>query len=563
MSPSELQDAVAAQVQRAVRRVLNHLDRDPHSPTHGCFDRRFWGWKLVDMPEATYQRHIGVLAVLLREPTLPAAVAPEAELGAAVASGLRFAARIQHRNGAFDQAMPNEFSFGATAFLLDPLIDARELVIERPDLFGEAAGDLASADDMLYRAADFLCRHDEAHGHIANHLAGAALALDRAAALLGEPRFGARAESLLARVLERQSDEGWFLEYDGADPGYQTLCLYYLARLRQRQAAWPLAEPLRRAVEFLTWFAHPDGTFGGEYGSRRTALCYPGGLALLASEMPAAAALLRVTWRAAAMGVSVGLDEIDEGNLAPLLANWLLALAHPRGDADDHASYVLPFERDRAVRTFPDAGLVARGTAAYYAVLGVSNGGVLKVFDRTHHRLAYDDGGYVCRTEAGRWWTTQMTGGAQVLPADEDADEVEIEAPFYVMLRAVPSPWRMLVLRAMSLTLFRSVRAGNAVKALLVRLLMGGRRRAPLALRRRVRFGVDVVRVEDEVQVTGRLPRLAWLEHGRPFVAIHMASARYREPGRRMAGLLPAPRRLSVDALAQERVVSDRVVVAL
>ena len=26
---------------------------------------------------------------------------------------------------------------------------------------------------------------------------------------------------------EHQSEEGWFKEYDGADPGYQTLCLLF------------------------------------------------------------------------------------------------------------------------------------------------------------------------------------------------------------------------------------------------------------------------------------------------------------------------------------------------
>ena len=90
-----------------------------------------------------------------------------------------------------------------------------------------------------------------------------------------------------------QSGEGWFPEYEGSDPGYQTLCLYYLAKIYHLHPDSQLKTALERAVEFLSWFAHPDGTFGGEYGSRRTAIFYPGGLAILSREIPLAGRLVR------------------------------------------------------------------------------------------------------------------------------------------------------------------------------------------------------------------------------------------------------------------------------
>ena len=40
------------------QRLLSQLNRDPATSTTGCFDRRYWGWKLTDFPEATFQRNV-------------------------------------------------------------------------------------------------------------------------------------------------------------------------------------------------------------------------------------------------------------------------------------------------------------------------------------------------------------------------------------------------------------------------------------------------------------------------------------------------------------------------
>jgi hypothetical protein len=78
----------------------------------------------------------------------------------------------------------------------------------------------------------------------------------------------------------------------------------------------------------------------------------------------------------------------------------------------------------------------------------------------------------------------------------------------------------------MNLTVMRSIRLGNYIKKLLVDLLISAKRKAPLNLSRTVHFGEEAITVIDKVR--GRLP-MRWIEFGRPFVAIHMASARYFE----------------------------------
>jgi hypothetical protein len=513
-------DALRAQADVAALRALGEQDGGPYSPTAGCFDRRFWAWKLVDFPEATFQRLVLPLALLFRDPR--SRLHGRREVLAAVRAGLAYAARIQHANGSFDQAFPWEQSWGATAFLLYPLLEAARLV-------DEALGDheRQTIKRMARRAAAFLCEHDERHGTISNHLAGGALALSVAAARLGDARFQTRADALAERVLAWQSPEGWCLEYDGADPGYQTLCLDYLSDLAERHPSAALDAGLDRALGFLQWFAHPDGTFGGVYGSRRTSLVYLGGLARLAGRHPAAAALCEVLGSAIARGDAAGPATIDAGNLAPMLTSVVHAL--PRLNAGLPDAAVLPCRAPDARTDFPQAGLHVRGGRRYYAICGASNGGTLTIFAGEPRRLTIEDGGWVASLPDGTLATTQATDRHRSVRVNEDT--IEIDAPFVRMPSTLPTPARFLALRALNLTAMKNIAVGNWIKRRLVARLVSRGAAVPLRLVRRIAFEDAGVRVHDRIENPSGL-HLRWMAGGRPFSGIHMASAGYVQGAR-------------------------------
>lgn len=523
------------QVWKACRHLLSEQNRDPYAPAYGCFDRRYWGWKLADFPDATFQRNVYPLSWLLRNPDPDFSISSDI-LTEAVKAGLSYTSDIQHPNGSFDQAFPWEQSFGATAFLLHPLLEAYRAV--EPGCTVEFRGKIESS---LRRAAEFLCRHDELHGRISNHIAGAALSLLHCGNHFSEPRYRERAVSLLEELLENQSEEGWFPEYGGADPGYQTLCLHYLAGVNRLRPDERLRKALERSVEFLSWFAHPDGSFGGEYGSRRTAVFYPGGLAVLAPEIPLARTLLSYMMGSIAEGHTVTLDDVDAANIAPLLENYLTAVDMGSIDPEDGKT-LLPCQAGEARRDYTAAGIYARGTARYYALFGASNGGVLKVFDRRERKAIWNDGGYVGETAEGAYITTQVTDPNRSCTLTEDS--IGLETVFCLMPRSLPAPEAFLLLRLMNLTVMRSIRFGNWIKKRLVRLLMTGNQSTPFKLVRTVRFGSETITVRDRIMGHREL---RWLEYGRPFVAIHMASARYFEGASRNATW--APRRIDVNAL--------------
>ena len=493
--------------------LLGEINRDPTSSSYGCFDRRYWAWKLTDFPEATFQRNLSGLSWYLHQ------LRDENQgqfLVEVIKSGLKFTLKVQHPDGSFDQAYPHEHSFGATGFLLPDLINA---FLEIRSECGEL--EIESIAGGLRDAADFLVRSSEQHSLISNHLAGAALGLFKAGELFQENRYFEKARSTLSRILKSQSHEGWFPEYGGADPGYQTLCMHYLAQIYKLEPSAELKLALERSLDFLKYFAHPDGTFGGEYGSRRTEIYYPGGIALMADEFSDAAGLHDFMRTSIEAGNTVALADIDMGNTAPLLNSYILAADQKILKRKISA---LPFQVNSQNKDFPKAGIAIRSRQNYFLLLGASNGGVLKIFDKQSGRLLLDDCGVFGVTKGGKKITTQSTQIKNLLQTSDD--KLECNSSFYPIKDSLPNPLNYLALRLLNLTLMRIGFLNELMKKLMVRLLVKNESNLNLSRTRKIALSRQAVDVTDTFTNPGQV-QLQKLSQGFKFTSIHMASARY------------------------------------
>ena len=141
----------------------------------------------------------------------------------------------------------------------------------------------------------------------------------------GDQAAEKKINKLLQRILQNQSSEGWFREYSGADPGYQTLCTYYLVDAHIQQPSLNLLPALRKSIKFLWHFAQPDGSFGGLYGSRCTRFYFPSGILALANEIQKARALAAFMSNSVMNKTVVTLSSIDEPNLVPMFNSYCWA----------------------------------------------------------------------------------------------------------------------------------------------------------------------------------------------------------------------------------------------
>lgn len=502
-----------------IPRLLSRCDREPFSQTHGSFDRTYWCWKFSDFSGARFQESVYALAHLWSHEATGAPLAGHADILQWIRAGMAYWRRLQLADGSFNEAYPFEHSLAATAFTGFYVGEAYLLV--REHLPQE---DRRAMEAAFGRLGHWLCRNDETHGLLTNHLAAAAAALTAIHRITGDAAFGRRAGYFLDRIYRHQSPEGWYEEYGGADPGYQTHATFYLARVWQRTGDAQLLDSLRRATAFLAHCIHPDGTLGGEYASRNTEFYFPAGFEILAPACPEAASIALFMRPAVRRCQPVGLQAMDAYNFLPLLNNYLFADLAAK-DAPETAP-PLPCQA-RGSWQFPDAGLWIESTDRAFFIIGLSKGGVLKLFRRGpggEAQLAVSDCGWVAETRFGPVSSQSLTRpcGWNAQPG-----EILVATEFHRVNQRVIQPWQFIAFRLFCLTFGRWRTAALWLKSLLVKVLISRKRRVPLTLTRRLAWDEDGLRVEDEIRRTGSGLGVSALWTERKFSSIHMGSARY------------------------------------
>lgn len=503
-------------------RLLSLQDRELYSPTYGCFDRNYWQWKFVDFPGSRFQEAVFSLALLYSEQFDGNPYYQKDRMRLWASAGMRFWAGLSGRDGSFNEAYPNEHSFVATAFGLLSVAEAFSIL--RPELDDSDVGVIYEG---MVRAGDWLLSNEESHAFISNHVLGAAAALNELYAITGHDMYKSRAEYFVDAVLARQSPEGWFLEYTGADPGYLTQGIYYLARYWQKTKDAAILGALGRAVAFLAHFVHPDHTVGGEYGSRNTEFYFPAGQEILYDVIPMAAAVAEHMAEGIKKRTSAGLAAMDAYNFMPLFSNYLVShVESSRRKTVARTLPKLPFQKEGGfVAYFEHAKLAAIKKGGYYAVLGAGKGGVIKIYSTGRGELLYSNCGYKGVLKGGRAVSTQSQDDA-VVEHEAGTGLFNITGPLTGSRPRLFTPLGFVAFRLYNLTLCRFPLFARFIKRLIVNVLIFRREVLPGTYRRRVRFDRDRIAIEDEIALEGRMgiERMALMER---FTAVHMGSSKY------------------------------------
>lgn len=506
-------------VHREAVRVIGLMDRERFSPTCGCMDRTHWAWKFTDFPGARFQEGLCALSFLHATEFDGNQYYHCPKLLDWIAVGFDYWASIQYADGSFDEAYPYERSLAATAFTGFYLSEAWN--------FLDGCLPAATATRFkasLAKAADWLVRNDETHGFLSNHLAAAAAALYHAWRITGEERFEERSRYFVDRILAHQSSEGWYDEYGGADPGYQTHGSFYLARIWELSGDNRLLDSLARATAFQAHFVHPDGSLGGEYTSRNTQTYYPAAFEML-SRADGSARWIADTMRPSVeSSAAAGLAAVDAYNYFPLMNNCVFAAR-----AATHAEHMAakPTLPQSGAKQFPKAGLLKVEHGRYTLYVGLHKGGALKAFDRQRSRLIATDCGYIGRLTNGKLLSSQALDNDR--PIEIAENRITIRGSFYGIKKPVMKPIPFLCFRAFSLTAGRFKPISRWLKSLLVKVLIYRKRALDLRFVRTIDLRDDGFTVRDKIQ-GGIGPQIAELRWQDVFTTIHMGSSRYFVP---------------------------------
>lgn len=459
-----------------IPKLLTLLDRSPHSPTYGCFDRNFWHYRIIDFPSGMAQEFVWPLALAYSLASAENPYHGKAVLRDWTAAGIRYAARSAHRDGSCDDYFPYEKAGGAAAFSLLACLESYALVGLQDE----------SVVAFFRRRAQWLAHHEES-GRLSNHQALIVLCLLRLGSLTGEPAWREHALRRLDRLLAWQTEEGWFPEYEGCDPGYLTLTISLLAEVHRQEPLPALRQALDRAVAVAAEFLHPDGTYGGEYGSRNTLNFFPHGFERVGEWLPEA---LRVNDGFLA-GLAAGRQPCyaDDHILGHHAWSYLLAWR------DFQLQRPVPAPRPSGRRWLREAGILIDRSGRHELYLGLSKGGSFKLF--RDGQLLRSDTGVSLRVRDGSRLRTAVTHLVDAYHTEVSDDRIRVAGSMGWAKQSGMTTPRLLVLRLVMLLGGRF--HPDLVRKLLQKLLITTKRAAPFGFSRTLRRGHDGWQLTDEV----------------------------------------------------------------
>lgn len=362
---------------------------------------------------------------------------------------------------------------------------------------------------------DYLMKNKEQHAVISNHLATASAALFLWTELTGEKSESYK--EVLDLIYKNQSNEGWYKEYEGPDPGYQTLCTHYLSVIYNKTQDQKLKNSLKKSLAFLFYFIHPDGTIGGLYGSRNTEVYYPGGITSLTSISDQALHLALALNKGIEIGNAILPQDIDADNYIPLLNSYALAALNI-DKLKIKNDNLTPFYLKGETKNFKESGIELFSNQSYFSILNYKKGGTLKVFDLVNKVCEYDSGGvfYFHKKET---LTTQRFD-EQIVKGTSNS----FLAHLYFYKEQYPSLFQTIIIRLLAMSMFKFVFLVEYFKKLVVRFLMTNKSKSKINVKVRVKYLDKHIQVKlkfsDEVDQRK-------LIYDKKLKAIHMASSGY------------------------------------
>lgn len=469
-------ELLAREALAQIPKLLTLLDRNPHSPTYGCFDRNYWHYKIIDFPSGMAQEFVWPLALAYDTRIDNNPFYQRASVRDWVHAGIRFAARSAHNDGSCDDYFPFERASGAAAFSLLSCVESYKLVgLDDPE-----------ALRFFEHRADWLASHHEA-GRLSNHQALIALALEVTSSVLGRNKWEAAIAERLERVISWQHDEGWFDEYGGFDPGYDTLTIWALARLHENNPTPLIKQSIERAVSLSLQMIHPDGSYGGEYGSRNTYNFFPDAFEIVGRWLPDALAVNDLFLRALANRTPPCYS--DDHIIGHHCWNYLLAFRHfveprPMG---------FPKRANRLL--LEGAGILVdrRDEAELY--LALNKGGTFKLFRNA--ALVASDTQVSIRVGKGSEAKTAVAHLLDRYRCEVSDETIVIEGSMGWAKQELMTSWKLILLRSAMLSFGRFF--PNAIRSFLQARLISSKSLAPFSFKRTLTFSDGKWLVSDEV----------------------------------------------------------------
>lgn len=486
-----------------IPRLLGLLDKNPISPTYGCFDRNFWHYNVTDFPCARFQEATLTLTYLYLIDWQDNQYYNSEQILNWINAGIDFWCSIQRYNGSFDEWYPYESSFVATAFTTYAISEVLLLMGERIRNYNKVLNSLERSVNFLSRNVDYTACNQEA---------GCILGIFNFYLLTSEEKYKRIVERRLKNLSKLQTEEGWFPEYGGPDIGYLSLTVDYLSKLYIKSDSPLVKDMLDRAVDFLSYFVHPDGTFGGEYGSRNTKYIIPAGIELVSHWNNSAKYIRDMLRKSLREYKTIGPYNLDDRYLAYIGYTYLQASLVYKDDSEETITR-------KGDRFFPKSSIWIYSDENFYLVSNLKKGAVLRIVFKNKESLK--DSGVVLKIGKD-YYTAGWLNSQEEVYFERNNVRVERKAV------KIPS-YRMTILKNILLRIFqinfgRFENINRLIKKILRRMLISKQKLTSIRVERYIKLLNNKIEIEDIIEASKNIDRV-YVGMENPYVFI--PSSRY------------------------------------
>lgn len=465
------------QLNKHTGRLLSQIDRDPDSPTYGCFDRNFWNYKIRDFASIIQQQGILVLNVLYKYESIENIYYGNKTILNLILAGIDFWSESQLKTGAFNEYYPHESGFPPTAFSLY----AVALILKEHPQFQNDEHTKA-----INKAVKWLLNNPEkeASNQESAALAGIVVAKDLEGIVYDSKKLDKR----LNQFYESQHSEGWYNEYGGPDLGYLSVTIDSLWDIYRVSNDKRALEAARKAAAFIRQFITVSGDFPVMINSRNTDYIVPYGLLGFGSIDPIALSVAQLVIEKMKLSGSM-FHKTDDRYLTHYIGQSYfrsLLLSRKTLSGSDVPAY------------FPEkTSIYLKGCKIFIShnnkssiICSLNKGGILCIYEPSG--IIASDYGWRKKTgkkiAVSHWQNESYNCFCKI---DDEKTILTIEGRFSIHGYLRPSTIKHMVLRLMSFI------AGNRIIGRLKSILIFNQKEINLSFIRKVSIDAKQVKIED------------------------------------------------------------------
>lgn len=478
-------------------RILSQIDRDIDSPTYGCCDRNFWHYKIRDFSSAIMQQAGLGMALLYKNYFTGNLYYNKEEIRQIAAATLNHWKKIQHDDGSFDEYWPNEHSIPATVFSLFAVVEICKL-LEIND---------AKLSNSILKAAKFLVKNTEQQA--LNQEIASMCAVYNAALFLDSEHLKQGSEDKFSKLLALQNEEGWFSEYNGADIGYLTVSLNFMAEYYRLSRDERARDCIIKMIDFIKYFIHPDGSLGGDYGSRNTEYFLPAGFEIASNlcDVDEAGMIADKLTEYAITNYSVDdryLAHYVFHSFARALIEYKPRKMIKNKKHGKKADILLPCHKE-FFKYFRNAGIAVVSSKKHYIICTLSKGGVTVIFDKNSQRRILNDCGYRAVIGNKIYVTNWINKDYKTEIASNESysdNALKLESSFYKAKFHTPTSIQHVLLRIASFF------AGRRIIPMMKKIFILPSKRSDIKLIREINISKDGINIRDKISSPKRIDTL-------------------------------------------------------